>query len=129
VALNVGPPLGAIGKRAEAAVAAYLRRDALTDRGRRERLLLKARKVGVRVGVDEAWRDDQAGGGEVSVGDRSGQVTDGRDLATGDADVADIRDTAGAVDDRPAPKNQLERLVSLPLAYLLACQITAMSFC
>jgi hypothetical protein len=66
------------------------------------------------VGVDEAGRDDEAGGGEVSVGDRSGQVADGRDLAAGDAEVGDVRDTAGAVDDGPAPKNQLERLVSPP---------------
>jgi hypothetical protein len=68
-------------------------------------------QVGVGVHVDEAGRDDQAGGVDRSrgrrIGDQVGAVTDPGDPRAADRDVGAVARFAGAVDDGAAGQDQI----------------------
>ena len=61
--------------------------------------------VGVSVNVDEAWRDDEAGGVDNLASLGSGDRADGGDASCCDRHISPARRRAGAVHDLP-PRNQ-----------------------
>ena len=83
------------------------RRDAVQARRRRGRVPEELRVV-VRVRVDEAGRDDEAGRRRPSRSRCSSIVADLDDAAVADTDVGPAAGRAGAVDDGAAPDHEVE---------------------
>jgi len=93
---------------AQPVLAEHLGRHALADLGemiwRGEDL-----QVGVGVHVDETGRDDQTGGVDGAPSRQVGGVADPDDDGTGDGHVRGVPRRAGAVDDRPALQDEVDR--------------------
>ena len=68
------------------------------------------REVGVVVDVDEARRDREAGCVDGACRGLPGQSSHRRDPSLPDADIAEVRRIAGAIDDVPAANQQIEIL-------------------
>ena len=95
---EVGAILWPARRERDAAVPEYDARDAVPATRRGDRV---PRQLGVEVGVDvdEAGRDDRAGGVDVAPARLVDRRLDGRDAIARDRDVAAVWRRAGAVDD------------------------------
>ena len=91
-----------------AAVADDLGRHALAE-GRAGGRLLEQREVGVGVDVDDAGADDRTAGVDDDVRRRARRGRQDLQAVADDADVARMRWSARAVDDRPARDEDIER--------------------
>ena len=94
-------------RQADAAVAGDHRRHALHQLGVCRRVLQQQRVV-VRVGVDEAGRDDQAAGVDVAAGGLACQRAHGGDGVAADGHVGRPARGAAAVDDGAALDQEVE---------------------
>ena len=64
--------------------------------------------LGVGVGVNETRGDHQTARVDDAPGHRLGEIAEGRDLFTRDADVGSVPGRPGSVDDRPAGDEHVE---------------------
>ena len=101
-----GGPAGQDGGDRKSTVADDLQRHALTDLGFRARIE-RQREVGVRVNVDESRRHDLAARVDDAAGRAGRARLDGDDAAGAHAHVGLTRLSAGAVDQLPAPDQQI----------------------
>ncbi len=85
------------------------RRDALADHALRV-AIGQDRVVGMVVHVDEAGGNGEARGIDRALGGGSRKRTQGDDPVAADADIAQERGIAGAVDQAPAANQQIEIL-------------------
>ena len=72
---------------------------------------------GVGVGVDEPWGDDQTARVDDAAGRCLGEIAEGGDPLTRDADVGGVPGRPGSVDDCPAGDEHVEHGGLLRLSY------------